>query len=381
MDLYVVNCLNILFEIIVGNEFLLEYMFNLEPMTYEYSRFSDWIRPYLKKELDKAYRTMSMYNKANKKEESIRKCFGFLDDYEHKLRNYERKLQGLPEEEETPQTEDTKEETKEAKASSNEEDKKEEDVKESFKVIDSHPQKYIINCVTNMEEISKEEKEEGGISVILSKVFCQIAESQPTTIGNNTLPGYAFYNAKIEAEEFDNKYISSQFDEAKEEGEGEGDKEKETVPKESVSDLDGNIQIGVNKVSVTNKNEGEDDEEEKNSDWNLPKIENDFVVAITVDNQLSKTQVVKVRVVCEDDLAKRNIKAPANSIEAEISPMSKNLWMCIHKVDPSQGWGKFRVEWTTEEKSLDTYNRSNLNFGGGMDDDSYDGNITFVNLI
>jgi ubiquitin carboxyl-terminal hydrolase 34 len=68
MDFYVVNCVNILLEIIVENKFLSEYMFNLDPPTYEYARFTDWFRPYLQKELEKAQRNIS-YNKSPKKEE------------------------------------------------------------------------------------------------------------------------------------------------------------------------------------------------------------------------------------------------------------------------------------------------------------------------
>lgn len=195
MDLYVVNCLNILFEIIVGSQFLSEYMFNLDPLTYEYARFTDWIRPYLKKELEKAYRTMSTYNKTNKKEESIKKCFRFLEIYEKKLENYDRKLQGLPEEDEPTKTEESKKETdskEETKESSN---KEEEDKEEEHKVIRITPKRYLINCVTRKEEIHREEREDGNIKMIVYKVFCEIAESQPTCVGNNTLPGYSFHNA------------------------------------------------------------------------------------------------------------------------------------------------------------------------------------------
>ena len=188
MDLYVVNCLNILFEIIVGSQFLSEYMFNLDPLTYEYARFTDWIRPYLKKELEKAYRTMSTFNKTNKKEESIKKCFKYLELYEAKLKKYDRKLQGLPEEEETSKDEDIKDKTdlkEETKGDSKEETKttsnQEEDTKEEeHKVIKAIPQRYLINCATRKEEIHREDREEGKISIIVYKVFCEIAESQPT---------------------------------------------------------------------------------------------------------------------------------------------------------------------------------------------------------
>mmetsp|Transcript_42020 Transcript_42020/g.48702 ORF Transcript_42020/g.48702 Transcript_42020/m.48702 type:complete len:291 (-) Transcript_42020:587-1459(-) len=187
MDFYVVNCLNILLEIIVENDFLSEYMFNTDPPTYEYARFTDWFRPYLLKELEKARRSMA-YRHSTKKEESVVKCFSYLELYESKLRKYERRLQGLPEEETAP-----------AKTEENEET----GYGEPEAVIQSYPKRYIVGCTRKVEEIFKEERD--GIVVTVHKIFMEYAESQPTSSRNLTLPSYAFYNCKLDSEEYDRR--------------------------------------------------------------------------------------------------------------------------------------------------------------------------------
>lgn len=342
VDVYVVNCLNTLFDIIIGNEFLSEFMFNLDPLTYESARFTDWIRPYLQKELEKASRVISAYSAHNKKEKSIKKCFSCLEKYEQKLKNYNRKLQGLEPEEEKEVAEG--EESKEGKETEN-------------KILQAIPKRYIINCATKIEKVSEESREDEGITMIVHKVYCEIAESQPTSTGNDTLPSYAFYNAKSEAAEYEEKHIRSIQEE--EDGKEALDEDlREGIPKESVSNLDDDTNVGVQKVSVTNKNEQDGDQE--GSDWNLPKTEKDFVLVASVVNNFSKTLNVSMKLKCNDDLAKENIKAPVNTIEAPIKPMAQEMWMVLHKVDPEKDWGDFEFEWSFEEKKVEARGVSQL---------------------
>jgi hypothetical protein len=333
MDLYVVNCLNILLETIVGNQFLSEYMFNLDPPTYEFARFTDWIRPYLQKELEKCHRSMSSYMRSNKKEESIMKCFSYLEIYEKSLEQFQRKLKGLPEEAEESKKPQPEEEKK----------KEEDDFETPPSVIEAHPKRYIINCVTKMEEIKQEEKD--GFVVTVFKAHCQYAESQPTLVGNNTLPSYAFHNAKLEASEFDRKCFMTEMD--NERG------EDSTQPRTEVSNLDDeeNVHDGVSKISV-NKKEGEEDLE--TSDWNLPKNETDFILIARVENNNTKSFTFKMKLVCDDELAKSNIKAPINEIEATVRPMFSDIWIDVHKIDPEKDWGEFHFEWSYEEKKPET---------------------------
>lgn len=137
-----------------------------------------------------------------------------------------------------------------------------------------------------------------------------------------------------------------------------------------MSNLDDDVQEGVNKVSITNKNEAEEDKD-TNSDWNLPKRENDFVIIAFIENNFSKAQTIKMRVICEDEQSKKNIKAPVNEIEATIKPLTNDMWMILHKVDPDQDWGKFRFEWSSEDRKIEGYSRTNLTFSDQGYGDGY----------
>ena len=75
------------------------------------------------------------------------------------------------------------------------------------KVIEHFPQKYVIGCTHKLEEVNREERD--GIIIIVQKVFVEYADSQPTLDSNMTLPSYAFYNSKVDAEEFDKKHQSN----------------------------------------------------------------------------------------------------------------------------------------------------------------------------
>jgi len=338
MDFYVVNCLNILLEIIVGSPFLSEYMFNLDPPTYEFARFTDWFRPYLIKELEKAQRN-STYKQSSKKEESIMKSFDFLEKYEKSLSVYENKLRGLPE--------DHKEEVKEPTEGENED-----------KVVNSYPKRYIISCVTNMTKISEEERD--GFTVILYKLRVQYADSQPTLTGNKTLPSYAFSNSKEEADAYDRKFCPTKD----QEGNDQDSDDKEAnwmTPKDTTlkqSDEEAAENQGISQVEVTKKKEENEGEEptvvdEPESDWNLPKKEADAIIIAAIENSNTKSYNFKMKFHCEDELSRENICTPINEIEATAKPLYKDMWMCVHKIDPEKDFGKFRVEWELEEKKSD----------------------------
>lgn len=70
--------------------------------------------------------------------------------------------------------------------------------------ISCYPKRYIIGCTVKLEEISREERD--GIIVTTHKVYTEYAESQPTLSGNKTLPGYAFHNSRIDADNFDLRF-------------------------------------------------------------------------------------------------------------------------------------------------------------------------------
>lgn len=341
MDLYVVNCLNILLEIIVGNDFLLKYMFDLDPPTYEFARFTDWFRPYLEKELQKAHRSMSSYSRSNKKEESIVKCFSFLEIYEQSLINYHKELEGVSDTEELKASE-------EAKVEAQPQDDTTE-VKQ-LQVIKSIPTRYIINCVTKMEELHKEERD--GFVVTVSKLYCEYAESQPTLDGNKTLTSWAFHNARAEADTHDDKYYRSVIADSGEDERGES----------LLADKDNEDQEPVSKITIKSKfdYDGEGEDNKETSDWNLPKKETDFILIANVENNNTKSYTFRMRLICDDELSRSNIKTPTNVIESATKPMFNDIWMCVHKVDPEKDWGKFSFEWSFDEKQPESARRQNV---------------------
>lgn len=368
MDLYVINCLNILLEIIVGSKFLSEYMFNLDPPTYDFARFTDWFRPYLYKELEKVHRNMG-YRTSGKKEEGILKCFGYLKQYEDSLKEYERRLQGLPAEESAAQTEST-EETKETEDEIPKLQAPEHEYHEA-EVIKAYPQRYLINCTTRLEEVSKEERD--GFVVTVYKCFAEYADSQPTGNSNKTLPGYACYNAKVEADEYDRKnMLAMRHSETRE---AEGDMERPDRPQEHVENLDDYEAPRAHRVKVFTDSDPETTEghefDSRESDWRLPKKESDIILLASVENNNTKSFNFRMKLVCDDDLARENIKTPINEIESTCKPLFNDLWMCVQKVYPEKGWGKFHFEWDFEEKKPENYNRNRtlLLSHDPMDDD------------
>jgi hypothetical protein len=432
MDFYVINCLNILLEIIVENQFLSEYMFNLDPPTYEYARFTDWFRPYLEKELDKARKNMT-YRHSTKKEEQIVKCFCFLEIYEAKLKKYENKLRGLPEE-------DTKQSTNAAEQSIEEEKKNEkkvgfedtayepsdnpagpvdrqDDSEGHYRegpVIDHYPQNYILGCTTNIADINREERE--GIIVTTQKVFIEYAESQPTLTGNKTLPSYAFYNSRAEAEDYDRKYAIAQMNEFDKEQEQmkkdllddetteetiydtlakddleEGDNQnRKDTPNITVSRV-GEESSAVSQVKVSTKSadpettgdaDSQDPEEpnEPKSDWNLPKKIGDIVITIIVENTTTKGHNFSLRLICDDDLARENIKVSVNEISSYIKPHFYDMWMCIQKVNPDKDWGQFHLEWDAQVTNLEAkQTRMMQGYGNSRDEnDDYDAYVNHM---
>jgi hypothetical protein len=301
---------------------------------------------------------MSSYSRSNKKEESIVKCFSFLEKYELHLINYHKELEGLPITDSNA-SESTKEETKEQAQPQDDSEVNE------LHVIKSIPKRYIINCVTKMEEILKEERE--GFTVTVSKLYCEYAESQPTLDGNKTLTSWSFHNARVEADEHDAVFYKSMKKDTNEEGDDERGESLEV-------DKDAEDQEPVSKITIKNKlqTEGEGEDNEETSDWNMPKKETDFILIATVENNNTKSFTFRMKLHCDDDLSRENIKKPSNIIESTTKPMFNDIWMCVHKVDPLKDWGKFHFEWSFDEKQVDTGRRQNADFSSSdKDADTY----------
>lgn len=366
MDIYVVNCLNILLEIIVGNKFLSEYMFNSDPPTYEYARFTDWFRPYLLKELDKARRTMA-YRQSTKNEESIVKCFSFLDQYDANLRQYEAALQAQS----STHAADQQHKADASLQADAQTDNHDDSQAAEDQPIACYPKRYIIGCTQRLEEIAVEERD--GIIVTTHKVYTEYAESQPTLSGNKTLPSYAFYNSKLDADNYDLQYYQqlqakhAQPDEASNQpGDAADDSEPTTGQTSAQSQTDDS--------SVQNTDAEGAEQPCTASEWNLPKQVGDVVILVSVNNTTTRSFNLKMKFCCDDDVSRANIRAPVNDIETLVKPYFNDMWMCVHKVHPDQDWGQFHVEWSFEEKQKEVANKNmaygyaGRDFGDDVDD-------------
>jgi len=273
-----------------------------------------------------------------------------LEIYEQKLISYHKELEGESANEESKVSQSTAEESKvEAQPQDDTEEVKE------LQVIKSIPTRYIINCVTKMEEILKEERD--GFTVTVSKLYCEYAKSQPTLNGNKTLTSWAFHNARAEADAYDDKYYKTVVAD-NERGES-FDAEKDDEDQEPVSKI-------TIKSKIQPEGEGELNE---SSDWNLPKSETDFILIAHVENNNTKSFTFRMRLICDDELARKNIKTPSNIIESTTKPMFNDIWMCVHKVDPQQDWGQFHFEWSFDEKLPVSSGRQHVDFSSTSDRD------------
>ena len=138
MDLYTINCLAPLMAIIANDAEIAEYVACLDAPTYQGARYSDWIRPYLEKQLADA-RKGSYYSTSVKKEELIIMAMSSLEKYEAFLVEHEARLrakEGVPEPEQR------------------------EDEVDEFK---SFPPPYVIGTSLEERPIVQEEKEEAEL--------------------------------------------------------------------------------------------------------------------------------------------------------------------------------------------------------------------------
>jgi hypothetical protein len=45
-----------------------------------------------------------------------------------------------------------------------------------------------------------------------------------------------------------------------------------------------------------------------------------------------------------------NMRAPLSAVENKVQKKRYELWIVCHKVDPTQDWGDFEVEWEVTPK-------------------------------
>jgi hypothetical protein len=89
LDYFVILGITGLLQIVSQSEFLFEYMFRMSPPTYQFARYTDWIRPYLDKEMAKTFTTYAI--QPVKKREKINESNKILEVFENKCRAWELK--------------------------------------------------------------------------------------------------------------------------------------------------------------------------------------------------------------------------------------------------------------------------------------------------
>lgn len=81
LDTFAINCLKEMLSLMAKDEQIARYVYNASPPTYQSSRYSDWIRPYLEYQKADVERTnMYSYNKA--KYDNILKSLEYLNLFE-----------------------------------------------------------------------------------------------------------------------------------------------------------------------------------------------------------------------------------------------------------------------------------------------------------
>ena len=86
MDTYTITALEYLLTIANADDSLSEYFASLPPVTYQYARYTDWIRPYLQNQLAKAEAGYGTAIYAGRKE-AIVKVLSLCDTFETYLKS------------------------------------------------------------------------------------------------------------------------------------------------------------------------------------------------------------------------------------------------------------------------------------------------------
>ena len=74
MDNYTMTCLEHLAKMLASDEEIMEYFSNLPGATYQYARYTDWIKPFLTSTMNKA---VSGYGTTSSKEEVVKLMSAF----------------------------------------------------------------------------------------------------------------------------------------------------------------------------------------------------------------------------------------------------------------------------------------------------------------
>ncbi|CDW89068.1 ubiquitin carboxyl-terminal hydrolase family protein [Stylonychia lemnae] len=222
MDSYTVSCLLSLLNIIASDDFVAEYFSNIPGPTYQYARYTDWIKPYLNEQLVDARKGYAGSFSAQKEESAV-SALSLYEKYEKYLEKKDGKshnldLQVVPETINNSPLKSNQNfiESNEAQNTVDSVEIVEENVRNLInsivdgtpgkvytqasdynkqqKVIPCRPQQYLI--VDVLTEYVADEVEQNGIRMTKIEMDCQYTISQPTGRNNLSMPKNLFIKAK-----------------------------------------------------------------------------------------------------------------------------------------------------------------------------------------
>ena len=236
-------------------------------------------------------------------------------------------------------------------------------------VIITWPRPYVIFAPTRYEVDFKEEKD--GVTLTVIRLTTEYAESRPTGTRNLAIPAHAFYACKSASEALDRVYSDDKNKKKQEQKPVE--EPAEVVPEsgmtpDEVLAMDDQeegkptIAVSLDDLAVATEEtkdqtqEGDQDSDDDN-EWPVPKKEAETALLLYFDNASKSEMSISATIRGKDGQPLSNMGYPRGAIENKLPKNRHELWFVCHKIDPSQPWGEYEVEWSTEaQQSQVNYN-------------------------
>ena len=187
MDSFTLSCLEFLSDLLANDEVIAEFFSELPAPTYNLARYTDWIRPYLEKQLQDAAKYSGSGSK--EKEEKITKVMSLYEKYEVFLDQKALKAGGLgskllSEEQQEGQSTQPREQISDQVEAEDAQPKADSPQINSMEIRSSKP--YVILEALE-ERVVHTQDIDGMIELSVTQVSCAYAESRPTGVSNLSL--------------------------------------------------------------------------------------------------------------------------------------------------------------------------------------------------
>lgn len=343
MDNYIVYALSSFLQIVVLDEHLMRYLISINPPTYQYARYIDWITPYLLNEQTKNMK--QNYNKLlqTKKASLISLGLSCMEKIKEQARIWEFEAltaRGInPEDFYTAPNNFKKPERTENQIVDEDE--------EETPVIRTFPEPYIIGGPTKIETVKEEEID--GVILKVQVLTTEVVKSNPNFFKNFSLTHAANQNCIRKADQFSNDLFK--IDPASNAG-------------VKIENLDKNNDYNI----IDDENQSETSADSKMPQdlypsYNVEAKEFETVMLFYVKNTNETDYHVSVKVTPGE--GNQNMRPPFNEVEDTIPKNRLELWLVCHKVDPATVWGDWTVQWNVHEKPQEQQYYSS--YGGNQD--------------